>query len=191
MRRIGYIRLSPSGPPLETQQAALDASPGVAAVHVEQVSAAFAAPGILTAFPPALSEAIAALEQGDELVVPTPSRLASTRAVLVGALTAIAARGAGLRVAGAAAPLDWNPMIVDFVRRAESEVRQETTQRMRERKAATGGTSGPRPRLVEGEPNWARAKAAWDDPARSVASIAREFGVGRMTLYRVFGRKRG
>lgn len=187
-KRVGYIRMSQSGPTHEEQSAALR-SAGVIGVHFDLVPRPSDEPGKRYR---GRAAAIAELEPGDELVIASPSRIGATRSDVLTTLEAIGARQAALFVVSMGKRLIWTPealAVADFAGQAESESRAEVTRHMRLRKAQLGVRSGPKPKIVEGTDIWNGAKVAWEDPTTSANQVARAFNVSVPTLYRRFGAK--
>jgi DNA invertase Pin-like site-specific DNA recombinase len=89
---VGYARVSTDGQSLETQHAALQAA-GATQIYSEKIS------GAVTERK-ALARAIAALAQGDTLVVCKLDRLARSTRDLLNTLAAIAEAGAGFKSLG-------------------------------------------------------------------------------------------
>jgi DNA invertase Pin-like site-specific DNA recombinase len=88
--QIGYARVSSDGQSLESQDAALKAA-GATKVYSEKVSGAITDRR-------GLAKAIAALGEGDVLIVTKLDRLARSTRDLLNTLAAISDRGAGFRV---------------------------------------------------------------------------------------------
>ena len=92
MTIYGYARVSTDGQSLEAQQAALSAA-GAEKVFAEKVSGAVTDRR-------ALAKAVAAIDQGDVLLVTKLDRLARSTRDLLNTLAAIGDRGAGFKSLG-------------------------------------------------------------------------------------------
>ncbi len=92
MTIYGYARVSTDGQSLEAQQAALSAA-GAEKVFAEKVSGAVTDRR-------ALAKAVAALDEGDVLLVTKLDRLARSTRDLLNTLAAIGDRGAGFKSLG-------------------------------------------------------------------------------------------
>jgi DNA invertase Pin-like site-specific DNA recombinase len=92
MTIYGYARVSTDGQSLEAQQAALSAA-GAEKVFAEKVSGAITDRR-------ALAKAVAAIDQGDVLLVTKLDRLARSTRDLLNTLAAIGDRGAGFKSLG-------------------------------------------------------------------------------------------
>ncbi len=139
---------------------------------------------------PALTDAIAALQLGDELVIASAAVLGSTRNAVLRAIEAIGKRGATLYDASATQSVTWHPdalTVIAFAERAESETRRRVTAKARERKVELGVTGGA-PTRLQGQ-RLEQARERWADLSTSARQVAEEFEVGVRTLYRLFGPK--
>ena len=89
MTTIGYARVSTDGQTLQAQTEALQTL-GCARIYAEKISGAYADR-------PQLAKAIAALGEGDTLVVSKLDRLARSTRDLLNVLASISEKGAGFR----------------------------------------------------------------------------------------------
>jgi DNA invertase Pin-like site-specific DNA recombinase len=183
--KIGYMRLCAAGPTLAEQQALLHQAGIVdfgrdAPVYVDKPRRG------PVATTPERDKMVRHLRPGDMVVIAKASRL-GTRADVLQAMAAIAARGASVHDAEVGEDVRLHPdavRAIAFADRAESGAKRESAARMRARKGALGATGG--------RPEWLRcntkaaAAAAWADLSKSARQVAEEFNVGARTLYRLF-----
>ena len=141
-----------------------------------------------TARRPELQACLAFLQCGDVLVVPTLSGLAHSIHDLIGVISRLATRGAGLRSMDGAvdttapdghAVLEVFTALERFVRDAYSAAARNG----RDAAARAGAKRPGRPPRVTPD-QVSHARQMLRDPEETVASVARRLGVGRSTLYR-------
>lgn len=183
MRR-GYIRLSKAGPSLSEQQELLRG----AGVDVEDASGPVYVDQAEDKARSQRGSAIRSLREGDELVIATASRLATTKLEALAVLEQIGRRGAALLIADSEQRVTWQPeaeSAIAFAVAAEEEARHEVAAAMRRRKAEVGARSGPVPKLTGKKAE--RAKLIWLDSTISGAEAAAKIGISVPTLHRMFG----
>jgi DNA invertase Pin-like site-specific DNA recombinase len=178
---IGYIRLSKAGPSREEQEAAL-ASAGVdlamdAALYVEQPPKRNR-----TATYDQRDEAIKALRPGERLVIHSAPRLGSTEAEIRDAAAAVSAQGAVVWDCSASLEIRHHPDAGRLIAWAQAGALLAAKERLGKARAGIRQRKPP-PKALTGA-KLARAREAWGDLGRSVASIADELGVSSRTLYR-------
>lgn len=183
--KLGYVRLSPAGPPLEYQLAAQRN----AGVHPSMIMLDDHRSGAPYAFE-GRSLLLFSLKTGDELVVAAASRLGVGLDDVLGVLAEVARRGASVFDVEADRRFTWHPDaagIVDFARQATSAVRLEVVAKMQRGRVLSERLGGPRLKL-EGD-RLERARRLWEDPSNPAEAIAGEMGVSVRTLYRRFGNR--
>lgn len=188
--RLGYIRVTKSGPPREEQEAALrkvgvtDFSPD-GPVYVDQERAKRAKPGEDPM--PARSEAIHALRAGDQIAVHSAARLGATRGDVLLALDAIGRAGAAVYDCETGEVVKPTPDALPVIRYAE----RAESQAMKERaaKARRGITRRPGPPLALKGKKLKEAEALWKNPETSAEQVADAVGASVRTLYRKLGPK--
>ena len=181
--KLGYVRLSIAGPPLDTQLAAQRS----AGVHPSKIMIDDHLSGAPYAFE-GRSLLLFSLKSGDEIVVATASRLGVGLDDVLGVLAEVARRGASVFDVETGARLILHPdaaEIVNFARRATSGIRLEAVAKMQRGRVASDRLGGPRLKL-EGD-RLERARRLWEDPSVPAQVIAEEFEVSVRTLYRRLG----
>jgi DNA invertase Pin-like site-specific DNA recombinase len=181
MTTMGYARVSTEGQTLEAQEAALAAA-GCTRVFAEKISGARAHNR------KALADAIAALGQGDDLVVTRLDRLARSTRDLLNVLDAVAKSGAGFRsLADTSTPHGRLMLtVLGGIAEFERELIKARTDEGRRRAKARGVRMGRRPQLTPEQQREARARRV---AGESLASIAKDYGVFHTTIGRTLERK--
>ncbi len=176
---VGYTRVSSGGRLLERQRAALAAA-GCTILFADTVVGR-------TARRPELAACLASLQPGDTLIVPSLEQLTRSVHELIRIVAGLRDRGVGLRslhealdTAGSdgQAVLAVFAALARFVHEAETEAARDGRTAAR----AGGQRLGRPPRLTPEQA--AQARRLLLDPDVTVASVARQLGVGRSTLYR-------
>lgn len=185
-KMIGYARVSTSGQDADRQEQDLMA----AGVRRDDLYVDRGVSGARTSRP-ALSRALAALQEGDTLAVATLDRLGRNTAHMLQVADDLNEQGVHLRV------LNLGGEVVDTrtatgrllltvlsgIAEMERSIKQERIRDSVAKRRATGGDLGGRPRkATEGKAKAARAMLDQGAPA---TQVARELGVGRSTLYRM------
>lgn len=185
MRR-GYIRLSVTGPDLETQQDALR-SAGITdfsdhgAVYVD------AAPKQRSKEKPELPAREALMRScrpgaDDEVAVAEEGILGLDPDDTLRVMAILAERSATLFVVASGKSYRWHPDAAEAI----DLVREGEHQRAKWRAAHARKKAPPRKKVLRAAEK-AKAKLAWFDHTKSGEEVAREFGVGHRTLYNTFG----
>jgi len=179
--KIGYVRLSKSGPSSEEQLAAL-ADAGVdlamdAALYVEPPPRR----GRQATYDQR-AEAIKALREGETLVIHSAPRLGSTEAEIRDAAAAVSAQGAVVWDCSAGVEVRHHPDAGRLIAWAQAGALLAARERLGKARAGIKQRKPP-PRALRGA-KLARARELWEDTSRSVAGIAKELGVSSRTLYR-------
>lgn len=182
---IGYVRVSTSDQNLDLQRDAL-VKAGVCArdIYADKASGT-------KDVRPGLDGCLRALRDGDTLIVWKLDRLGRSLQHLVSTVQGLAARGVGFRVlAGHGAEIDTTTAagklifgIFAALAEFERELISERTRAGLAAAKARGRKGGRKPKLSSIELAGARARLA-ADPLLDRASIARELGVHRSTLWR-------
>ncbi len=180
MTTIGYCRVSTDAQTLEAQTEALRAA-GCARIFAEKISGA-------RADRPQLAKAIAALTEGDCLVVCKLDRLARSTRDLLNTLAQIADRGATFRSLGDAWADTTTPAgklmltVLGGLAEYERHLILSRTAEGRARAQAAGVRFGRKPALSAYQQAEAlRRRAAGE----TLTQIARMFGVSHMTIARI------
>lgn len=178
---IGYARVSTGDQNLDLQERALRDA-GVAKIFTDKVSGA-------AATRPGLDKALAALSQGDVLVVWRLDRLGRSLPHLISVVTGLGERGVGFRAlhdnidtTTAQGRLVFHMMgaLAEFERALISE---RTQAGLRAAKAR-GERLGRRPALTPAQVAHARQLI---EAGSRTTDVARTLNVGRATLYRALG----
>lgn len=183
MTIYGYARVSTDGQTLAAQQAALAAC-GCAKVFAEKVS------GAITDRK-ALGKAIAALKQGDTLIVTRLDRLARSTRDLLNVLDAVAKKGAGFKSLADAWADTTTPhgrlmlTVLGGIAEFERELIRSRTSEGRARAKERGVHMGRPPKLSAHQQAEALERRARGD---TCAAIARTYGVTHATISRLSNR---
>jgi DNA invertase Pin-like site-specific DNA recombinase len=180
MTIYGYARVSTDGQTLDAQQAALRQA-GCARIFAEKISGAYADR-------PQLAKAIAALAEGDCLVVCKLDRLARSTRDLLNTLDAIGKAGATFRSLGDAWADTTTPAgklmltVLGGLAEYERHLILSRTAEGRTRVQANGVRFGRKPALTA----YQRAEALRRRAAgETLTEIARSFNVSRTTIARL------
>jgi DNA invertase Pin-like site-specific DNA recombinase len=180
MTVLGYARVSTDGQTLDAQVAELSAA-GAAKVYREKVSGALS--GRVQ-----LNRAIAALGEGDVLLVTRLDRLARSTRDLLNTLAVIAEREAGLRSLRDAWADTTTPhgrlmlTVLAGLAEFERELIRARTGEGRERAKARGVRLGRKPKLT---PHQRVEALKRRDAGEPLVEIARTFGVSHSTISRL------
>jgi DNA invertase Pin-like site-specific DNA recombinase len=180
MALIGYSRVSTDGQSLAAQDAALREA-GCTKIFAEKAS------GIKTDRK-ALAKAIAALDEGDVLVVTRLDRLARSTRDLLNTLDTIARAGAGFRSIADAWADTTTPhgrlmlTVLGGLAEFERELIKARTSEGRTRAKARGVHMGRPSKLT---PNQRREAIARLDAGESQSDVARSYGVAHTTIGRL------
>jgi DNA invertase Pin-like site-specific DNA recombinase len=180
MTVFGYARVSTDGQTLDAQVAELSAA-GAAKVYREKVSGA--ASGRVQ-----LNRALAALGEGDVLLVTRLDRLARSTRDLLNTLAAIAEKGAGFRSLRDAWADTTTPhgrlmlTVLAGLAEFERELIRARTGEGRERAKARGVRLGRKPKLT---PHQRVEALKRRDSGEPLVEIARTFGVSHSTISRL------
>lgn len=127
-------------------------------------------------------EAIRALRPGDRLVIHSAPRLGSTEAEIREAAAAVSAQGAVIWDCSAGVEVRHHPdagRLIEWARDGAALAARERLGKARQGIVKRGVP----PKALTGK-KLARAKELWPDLSISVATIAKELGVSKRTLYR-------
>jgi DNA invertase Pin-like site-specific DNA recombinase len=177
---VGYARVSTDGQTLDAQEAALKAA-GATRVYSEKIS------GTVTDRR-ALARAIAALGQGDTLVVTRLDRLARSTRDLLNTLDAIAKKGAGFRSLADAWADTTTPhgrlmlTVLGGLAEFERSLILARTGEGRARAMARGVRFGRKPKL---SPFQIAEALRRREGGESLTDIARTYGVNHSTISRL------
>ena len=180
MTGFGYARVSTDGQTLDTQVAELSAA-GAAKVYREKVSGALSSRV-------QLSRALAALGEGDVLLVTRLDRLARSTRDLLNTLAVIAEKGAGFRSlrdmwADTTTPHGRLMLtVLGGLAEFERELIRARTGEGRERAKARGVRLGRKPKLT---PHQRVEALKRRDAGEPLVEIARTFGVSHSTISRL------
>jgi len=177
---IGYARVSTDGQSVDAQQSALTAA-GAERVFAEKISGA-------VTDRKALARAIAALGQGDVLLVTRLDRLARSTRDLLNVLATVADKGAGFRSLADTWADTTTPhgrlmlTVLGGLAEFERELIRARTDEGRKRAQARGVRFGRKPKLTQFQiaEAIARRKAG-----ERLADIGRSFGVSHSTISRL------
>jgi DNA invertase Pin-like site-specific DNA recombinase len=179
---IGYARVSTDGQTLDAQQAALT-SAGAERVFAEKAS------GTVT-YRKALAKAVAALANGDVLLVTKLDRLARSTRDLLNTLALVGDRGAGFRSLGDPWADTTTPhgklmiTVLGGLAEFERHLILARTDEGRKRAQARGVRFGRKRKLTPHQ----RAEAiARREAGEALADIGRTFGVSHSTISRLKG----
>src|SRR6516165_3511750 len=180
MTTIGYARVSTDGQTLQAQTEALQAV-GCARIFAEKISGAYSDR-------PQLAKAIAALGEGDTLVVCKLDRLARSTRDLLNTLATISERGATFKSLGDPWADTTTPhgklmvTVLGGLSEFERHLILSRTAEGRTRAQANGVRFGRKPSLTA----YQRAEALRRRAAgETLTSIAQLFGVSHMTIARL------
>src|SRR5258708_9620384 len=177
---VGYARVSNDGQTLDAQQAALKAA-GAERIYAEKVS------GVVTERR-ALARAIAALGQGDVLLVAKLDRLARSTRDLLNTLKAISDRGAGFKLLDNPTMDTTSPhgrllvSVLGSIAEFERELILARTGEGRARARARGDRFGRKPKL---SPFQIAEALRRRHAGESLTDIARTYGVNHSTISRL------
>jgi DNA invertase Pin-like site-specific DNA recombinase len=180
MTIYGYARVSTDGQTLAAQDAALVAA-GCAKVYAEKVSGAVTVRH-------ALGKALAALKEGDTLIVIRLDRLARSTRDLLNILDAIAKKGAGFRSLADVWADTTTPhgrlmlTVLGGLAEFERELIRARTGEGRARAKAKGVHMGRPPKLSAHQRQEAIARR---EAGESLTDIARTYGVAHTTIARL------
>lgn len=180
MALIGYARVSTDGQFLDAQIAELTAA-GVTRIFSEKVSGA-------KTDRPELTRALAAVRQGDVLVVTRLDRFARSTHQLLNAIEDLTEKGVGFRSLRDAWADSTSPhgrlllTILAGLAEFERELIKSRTGEGRERARARGVKLGRKPKLTAHQKGQALARKA---SGESVVEIARTFNVSHSTISRL------
>jgi DNA invertase Pin-like site-specific DNA recombinase len=181
MTLYGYARVSTDGQSLAAQEAGLKAA-GAAKVFAEKVSGASASNR------PALAKALAALRDGDVLLVTRLDRLARSTRDLLNVLDAVSKAGAGFKSLADAWADTTTPhgrlmlAVLGGLAEFERELIKARTGEGRKRAKRRGVRFGRPPAL---NPHQQREALARRDAGETLVDIARTFGVSHTTIGRL------
>ena len=176
----GYARVSTDGQTLDAQQAELR-SAGVEKVYSEKISGA-------VTDRPALAKAIAALANGDTLIVTKLDRLARSTRDLLNSLAAIAAAGASFKSLGDQWADTTTPhgrlmlTMLGGLAEFERHLILARTSEGRERAQARGVQFGRKRKLTMHQQQEALARRA---AGEALVDIARTYNVSHSTISRL------
>jgi DNA invertase Pin-like site-specific DNA recombinase len=177
---VGYARVSTDGQSLESQQSALTAA-GAERIFAEKISGA-------VTDRKALGKAIAALREGDVLLVTRLDRLARSTRDLLNVLAAISEKGAGFRSLADAMIDTTSPhgKLIIAVLGALAEFEQSMilarTADGRKRAQERGVRFGRKPKLSQFQIAEALSRRA---NGEALADIGRSYGVSHSTISRL------
>jgi DNA invertase Pin-like site-specific DNA recombinase len=177
---IGYARVSTDGQTLDAQQTELRQA-GVEKVYSEKISGA-------VTDRPALAKAIAALGNGDALVVCKLDRLARSTRDLLNTLAAIGEAGATFKSLGDSWADTTTPhgrlmlTVLGGLAEFERHLILARTSEGRKRAQARGVRFGRKPRLTEHQRQEALARRA---NGEALVEIARSYAVSHSTISRL------
>ena len=180
MTVFGYARVSTDGQTLDAQVAELSAA-GAAKVYREKVSGALSSRV-------QLNRALAALGEGDVLLVTRLDRLARSTRDLLNTLAAIAEKGAGFRSLRDTWADTTTPhgrlmlTVLAGLAEFERELIRARTGEGRERAKARGVRLGRKPKLT---PHQRIEALKRRDAGEPLVEIARTFGVSHSTISRL------
>jgi DNA invertase Pin-like site-specific DNA recombinase len=180
MTTIGYARVSTDGQTLDAQQAALRLA-GAEKVYSEKI------PGAVTDRP-ALAKALAALGNGDVLVVCKLDRLARSTRDLLNTLAAIADAGASFRSLGdpwcdtTSAHGKLMVTVLGGLAEFERHLILARTTEGRKRAQARGVRFGRKPKLTVHQQREAIARR---EAGEALIDIARSYAVSHSTISRL------
>jgi DNA invertase Pin-like site-specific DNA recombinase len=176
----GYARVSTDGQTLAAQDAALRAA-GCAKVYSEKVS------GVVTDRK-ALGKALAALQEGDTLIVTRLDRLARSTRDLLNTLDTIARKGAGFRSLADTWADTTTPhgrlmlTVLGGLAEFERELIRARTGEGRARAKARGVHVGRPPKLT---PHQRQEALSRREAGETLSDIARTYGVAHTTIARL------
>jgi DNA invertase Pin-like site-specific DNA recombinase len=180
MTTFGYARVSTDGQSLQSQTQALHGA-GCARIFAEKISGAYSDR-------PQLAKALAALDQGDTLVVCKLDRLARSTRDLLNTLATISDRGATFKSLGDAWADTTTPAgklmltVLGGLAEYERHLILSRTAEGRTRAKANGQRFGRKPSLTP----YQRAEALRRRAAgETLVEIARSFNVSHMTIARL------
>jgi DNA invertase Pin-like site-specific DNA recombinase len=177
---FGYARVSTDGQTLDAQVAELSAA-GAAKVYREKVSGALSSRV-------QLNRALAALGEGDVLLVTRLDRLARSTRDLLNTLAAIAEKGAGFRSSRDTWADTTTPhgrlmlTVLAGLAEFERELIRARTSEGRERAKARGVRLGRKPKLT---PHQRVEALKRRDAGEPLVEIARRLGVSHSTISRL------
>ena len=177
---VGYARVSTDGQTLDAQQATLRLA-GAEKVYSEKISGA-------VADRPALAKAIAALGNGDTLIVTKLDRLARSTRDLLNTLAAIAAAGASFKSLGDHWCDTTTPhgrlmlTVLGGLAEFERHLILARTSEGRKRAQARGVTFGRKQKLTSHQQQEALARRA---AGEALVDIARSYAVSHSTISRL------
>jgi DNA invertase Pin-like site-specific DNA recombinase len=180
MTTYGYARVSTDGQTFAAQEAALHAA-GCAKVYAEKVSGA-------VTDRKALARALAALKEGDTLIVTRLDRLARSTRDLLNTLDTIAKTGAGFKSLADAWADTTTPhgrlmlTVLGGLAEFERELIRARTGEGRARAKARGVHMGRPPKLTPHQQAEARQRR---DNGETLTDIARTYGVAHTTIARL------
>ena len=180
MTIYGYARVSTDGQSLEAQQAALSAA-GAEQAFAEKISGAVTDRR-------ALAKAVAAIDQGDVLLVTKLDRLARSTRDLLNTLAAIGDRGAGFKSLGDPWADTTTPhgrlmlTVLGGLAEFERHLILAGTNEGRERAKARGVRFGRKLKLTQHQRQEALARRA---AGEALTDIGRTFGVSHSTISRL------
>jgi DNA invertase Pin-like site-specific DNA recombinase len=180
MTIYGYARVSTDGQTLAAQEAALAAA-GAAKIYAEKVSGA-------VTDRKALAKALAALGEGDTLIVTRLDRLARSTRDLLNTLDAIAKKRAGFKSLADAWADTTTPhgrlmlTVLGGLAEFERELIRARTGEGRARAKARGVHMGRPPKLTPHQRQEALARRENGD---TLTDIARTYGVSHTTIARL------
>jgi DNA invertase Pin-like site-specific DNA recombinase len=179
MTTFGYARVSTDGQSLQSQTEALH-SAGYGRIYSEKMSGAYSER-------PQLAKAIAALGQGDTLVVCKLDRLARSTRDLLNTLATISDRGATFKSLGDAWADTTTPAgklmltVLGGLAEYERHLILSRTAEGRTRAKANGQRFGRKPSLTPYQRNEALRRRGQGE---TLTEIAKLFGVSHMTIAR-------
>lgn len=185
--RIGYVRLSASGPSREAQAEIL----AKAGVGPEEAVWFEDGPGSGRGRLSGRARAIHSLSPGGELAVAGAGRLGISAEDVLAVLVDVLGRGAAVLDAETGTRLHAGTSAAEalaFAAGAGRAAREERTERLRdgrERMGRKGGAPARRWNVPE-----SRVRELWGDPAVSAEEAAREAGTSVPTLYRRLGARK-
>jgi DNA invertase Pin-like site-specific DNA recombinase len=177
---VGYARVSTDGQTLNAQQASLTAA-GCERVYSEKISGA-------VTDRPALAKAIAALAEGDCLIVTKLDRLARSTRDLLNTLAEIAQRGASFKSLGDGWADTTTPAgklmltVLGGLAEYERHLILARTSEGRQRAQERGVRFGRRPKLTMHQQQEALARRA---AGEALVDIARSYAVSHSTISRL------